>query len=99
MNVIHELGRDRLSQIFIDEAYGLDLAYRLRDYGYAPNLIAFGGKPVNSAYINRRAEIYFNLKKSIETRTLWIDRRHQERACYDTLHPDSYRQTANHIER
>lgn len=31
LSVIHELGRDRLSQIFIDEAYGLDLAYRLRD--------------------------------------------------------------------
>lgn len=45
---------------------GLDLAYRLRDYGYAPTLIAFGGKPVNSAYMNRRAEMYFALKKTVE---------------------------------
>lgn len=64
--LIHSLGTDKLEQIAIDEAYGLDLAYRLRDSGYSPILVPFGGKPVNSAYQNKRAELYFRLKGELE---------------------------------
>lgn len=64
--IIQTRGRENLSHIAIDEAYGLDLHDRLRACDLPSHLVPFGGKPVQNAYANQRAELYFNLKKGIE---------------------------------
>lgn len=64
--IIFARGRGMLSHICIDEAYGLDLGNRLEEMGLPVSLIPFGGAPENKAYANKRAELYFNLKKGIQ---------------------------------
>ena len=64
--LITTYGRDKLSHISIDEAYGLDLHERLTEVGIVSKIIPFGGKANNPAYFNRRAEMYINTKKGIE---------------------------------
>ena len=64
--IVFTRGRGLLSHICIDEAYGLDLANRLEEDGLPVTLIPFGGTPENKAYANRRAELYFNLKKGLQ---------------------------------
>lgn len=59
-------GKGNLSHIAIDEAYGLDLHERLSEANINATLVPFGGKAINSAYANRRAEMYINMKKGIE---------------------------------
>lgn len=64
--IIFTRERGLLSHICIDEAYGLDLANRLQEMDLPVTLIPFGGAPKNKAYANKRAEIYFNLKKGLQ---------------------------------
>lgn len=64
--IIEEYGKNNLSHIAIDEAYGLDLANRLKEASFTPRLVPFGGKPMNEVYANLRAEMYCNMKKQIE---------------------------------
>ena len=64
--LVFKHGRDRLSHICIDEAYGLDVADRLSEQGLPVHLIAFGGAPENKAYSNQRAEAYFEMKKGLQ---------------------------------
>jgi hypothetical protein len=64
--IVQARGRDDLSHIAIDEAYGLDLYNRLTETGLPCYLVPFGGRPENGSYANNRAELYFNLKKGIE---------------------------------
>ena len=64
--LIATYGKDKLSHISIDEAYGLDLHERLTEVGIVSKIIPFGGKATNPAYANRRAEMYINAKKGIE---------------------------------
>lgn len=64
--IVQTRGRDDLSHIAIDEAYGLDLYNRLVEMGLPCYLVPFGGRPENGSYANNRAELYFNLKKGIE---------------------------------
>lgn len=59
-------GKENLSHVAIDEAYGLDLHERLSDAGINATIVPFGGKAKNQAYANRRSEMYINLKKGIE---------------------------------
>lgn len=59
-------GKDNLSHVAIDEAYGLDLQERLSDAGITAAIIPFCGKAKNPAYANKRAEMYINMKKGIE---------------------------------
>lgn len=69
--IVMARGRDKLSHICIDEAYGLDVGNRLEEMGLPVYLIPFGGVPDNKAYANKRAELYFNLKKGIEENGLF----------------------------
>lgn len=64
--IVFTRGRGLLSNICIDEAYGLDLANRLEEMDLPVTLVPFGGTPENKAYANKRAELYFNLKKGIQ---------------------------------
>ena len=64
--IIFARGRGMLSHICIDEAYGLDLANRLEEDGLPVTLIPFGGAAENKAYANKRAELFFNLKKGLQ---------------------------------
>lgn len=64
--IIFSRGRGLLSHICIDEAYGLDLANRLEEMDLPVTLVPFGGTPENKAYANKRAEIFFNLKKGLQ---------------------------------
>lgn len=64
--IIFARGRGMLSHICIDEAYGLDLGNRLEEMGLPVSLIPFGGAPENKAYLNKRAELFFNLKKGLQ---------------------------------
>ena len=64
--IVFTRGRGLLSHICIDEAYGLDLANRLEEMDLPVTLVPFGGTPENKAYANKRAELYFNLKKGIQ---------------------------------
>ena len=64
--IIMTHGKGNLSHIAIDEAYGLDLHERLTESGINATIVPFGGKANNTAYANRRAEMYINLKKGIE---------------------------------
>lgn len=64
--IVFTRGRGMLSHICIDEAYGLDLANRLEEMDLPVTLVPFGGTPENKAYANKRAELYFNLKKGIQ---------------------------------
>lgn len=64
--IVFTRGRGMLSHICIDEAYGLDLANRLEEMDLPVTLVPFGGAPENKAYANKRAELYFNLKKGIQ---------------------------------
>ena len=64
--IVTERGRNLLSHICIDSAYGLDLGDRLMEMGYPVHLIQFGGAPENRVYANTRAEAYFSMKKGIE---------------------------------
>ncbi|MBQ1573171.1 MAG: phage terminase large subunit [Clostridiales bacterium] len=64
--IVFTRGRGLLSHICIDEAYGLDLANRLEEMDLPVTLVPFGGAPENKAYANKRAELYFNLKKGIQ---------------------------------
>lgn len=59
-------GRDKLSHIAIDAAYGLDLYNRLIEEGLPAVLVQFGGASDQKSYANKRAEMYFNLRKGIE---------------------------------
>lgn len=68
--LILKYGEGLLSHICIDEAFGLGLAERLAENNVSCSTIAFGGSPSNKAYANNRAEMYFNLKKGIETNGL-----------------------------
>lgn len=68
--LILKYGEGLLSHICIDEAFGLGLAERLAENNVSCSTIAFGGSPRNKAYANNRAEMYFNLKKGIETNGL-----------------------------
>ena len=61
-----ELGKDDLSMIYIDEAYGLDLCNRLIEYGLPAQTVPFGGAATEHVYLNQRAEMYVNAKRSIE---------------------------------
>ena len=58
-------GKENLSHIAIDEAYGLDLHERLSEAGVNSVIVPFGGKPNNAAYANKRSEMYISLKKGI----------------------------------
>lgn len=69
--IVQARGRDDLSHIAIDEAYGLDLYNRLIEMGLPCYLVPFGGRPENGSYANNRAELYFNLKKGIEDHGLF----------------------------
>lgn len=64
--LIEEFGRNDLSHIAIDEAYGLDLYNRLVEGGYTAQLVPFGGRADESVYANNRAEMYCNMKKQFE---------------------------------
>lgn len=65
--LIHTYGEDKLSHICIDEAFGIDLNERLKESGiYCSETIPFGGSASVNAYLNNRAEIYVNMKKSME---------------------------------
>ena len=64
--IVFTRGRGMLSHICIDEAYGLDLANRLEEMDLPVTLVPFGGTPENKAYANKRAELYFNLKKGLQ---------------------------------
>ena len=64
--IIEELGKGSLSHIAIDEAYGLDLADRLREAGLKVNVVPFGGKAMENVYSNNRAEMYCTMKKQFE---------------------------------
>lgn len=64
--IIFARGRGMLSHICIDEAYGLDLGNRLEEDGLPVTLIPFGGAAENKAYANKRAELFFNLKKGLQ---------------------------------
>ena len=64
--LIEEFGRNDLSHIAIDEAYGLDLYNRLTEGGYTAQLVPFGGRADESVYANNRAEMYCNMKKQFE---------------------------------
>ncbi len=64
--IVFTRGRGLLSHICIDEAYGLDLANRLEEMDLPVTLVPFGGAPENKAYANKRAELYFNLKKGLQ---------------------------------
>lgn len=64
--IVFTRGRGLLSHICIDEAYGLDLANRLEEDGLPVTLIPFGGAAENKAYANKRAELFFNLKKGLQ---------------------------------
>lgn len=64
--IVFTRGRGLLSHICIDEAYGLDLANRLEEMDLPVTLVPFGGTPENKAYANKRAELYFNLKKGLQ---------------------------------
>ena len=64
--IIEEYGKGSLSHIAIDEAYGLDLADRLREAGLKVNVVPFGGRPTENVYSNNRAEMYCTMKKQFE---------------------------------
>lgn len=65
--LVHTYGEDNLSHICIDEAFGLDLNERLKESGiYCSETVPFGGTPSVHAYLNNRAEMYMNMKKSME---------------------------------
>ena len=64
--IVFTRGIGLLSHICIDEAYGLDLANRLEEMDLPVTLVPFGGTPENKAYANKRAELYFNLKKGLQ---------------------------------
>ena len=64
--IVFTRGRGLLSHICIDEAYGLDLANRLEEMDLPVTIVPFGGTPENKAYANKRAELYFNLKKGLQ---------------------------------
>lgn len=65
--LVHTYGEDNLSHICIDEAFGLDLNERLKESGiYCSETVPFGGSPSVHAYLNNRAEMYMNMKKSME---------------------------------
>lgn len=70
-HIVDTRGKDKLSHICIDEAYGLGLAERLKENGLQAILVPFGGAPKNKAYANNRAEMYMNLKKGIESNGLF----------------------------
>lgn len=61
-----EFGKDDLSMIYIDEAYGLDLCNRLTEYGLPARTVPFGGAASEHVYLNQRAEMYVNAKRAIE---------------------------------
>lgn len=64
--LITKYGKNKLSHICIDEAFGIDLNERLSDAGITSTLVPFGGKASNPAYANNRAEMYINVKKGLE---------------------------------
>lgn len=61
-----ELGKDNLSMVYIDEAYGLDLCERLNEYGILAQTVPFGGAATEHVYLNNRAEMYCTAKKQID---------------------------------
>lgn len=69
-SIVDTRGADKLSHICIDEAFGLGLNERLRELGLFSTLVPFAGTPINKAFANKRAEMYMNLKKGIETNGL-----------------------------
>lgn len=69
-SIVDTRGADKLSHICIDEAFGLGLNERLRELGLFSTLVPFAGTPTNKAFANKRAEMYMNLKKGIETNGL-----------------------------
>ena len=64
--LVTKYGKNKLSHICIDEAFGIDLNERLSDAGINSTLVPFGGKASNPAYANNRAEMYINVKKGLE---------------------------------
>ena len=67
LGLIKKYGDEHYAFTALDEAFGLDLAERLKDSGVrAVWTIPFGGSSTEKVYANMRAEMYFKLKKSIE---------------------------------
>lgn len=64
---IHEYGKQHLSAINIDAAYGASLYEVLMDSDYAgfTNLVSFGGGADEPSYANKRAEMYMKAKQFI----------------------------------
>ena len=62
-----EFGKDELSMVYIDAAYGLDLYERLKEYGIPAELVPFGSAADEpSVYLNKRAEMYCNAKRDMD---------------------------------
>lgn len=64
---IHEYGRNNLSAINIDAAYGSSLYELLMETDLAGfvNMVSFGGSADEPSYANKRAEIYMKTKQFI----------------------------------
>lgn len=96
MNVIHELGRDRLSQIFIDEAYRTRLGIQVTRLWICTYTHSIRWQASQFSIHEQASRDVLCTKEVYREWPVWIDRRHQERAVYDTLHTDVYWQAADH---
>ena len=69
LTLVQKYGKENLSHIAIDEAYGLGLAERLQDADMRRyvTIVPFAGKAPNEGYANNRAYMYCTLKKSMES--------------------------------
>jgi hypothetical protein len=62
-----EFGKENLSMVYIDAAYGLDLCERLIEYGLQATTVSFGAAANESTvYLNQRAEMYCNARREMD---------------------------------
>jgi hypothetical protein len=62
-----EFGKENLSMVYIDAAYGLDLCERLTEYGLQATTVSFGAAANESTvYLNQRAEMYCNARREMD---------------------------------